>query len=275
MIIKTIAKVLLIALIHPSSIETLFQADKLEFYPVSMTLGMAFLQALTLYFVISMHAGLPRLTVLWKTALIFYGVTFFQSGVEAVVFLNVMQDTMDASQIYGMIQFGLLSTVVTVPAATFIFWEKRSTGITFSLPVSTSIKRITFLSFIYLVVYIFFGALVFKPLAGKHFDTFYGDLQPSAWMLPLQALRGALWAFLAWWLMSILSGSRSKVIWAITAMTAIPITSLLLPVNEHLPEPIKIAHFIEVSSSMLLFGGVTGIYLTRPVKGKSIQGQSK
>ena len=264
---KSVLKILLIAIINPYFLGVW---GNLGTGSLGATVGlpflMSFLQAMAIYFVVSNSPGLTRWTVFWRALIIFYGITYFQSGVEAYLFLNLMQDSMSVDQVYNMFLMGALSTLVMVSLATYLFREERVDNPSFIIPLKTTLTRISVLSFFYVVVYILFGIFVFMPIAGPHFDEFYGDLQPPPWALPFQLFRGLLWSVFAWMVMEMVSGSRQKVVFIITFMIAVPITSLLLPVNEILPGPIRLGHLIEVGSSMILFGWVSGMFLTKPLK---------
>ncbi|MDH5598045.1 MAG: hypothetical protein OEY34_02910, partial [Cyclobacteriaceae bacterium] len=198
--------------------------------------------------------------------LIYYGITYFQSSIEAVLFLKYMQNTMTDAQIYDMIYVGIINSVVMAIASVMLFWKEREVQEMYQYPLGTNLKRIILLGFFYALVYVLFGGFVFKPLAGEHFQTYYGELQIPDWLLPFQVLRGFLWAALAFWTASIISANRRTAIWVITGIITIPFSSLLLPINEIMPAPIRLAHLVEVTSSMLVFGYVAGRVFTKPHK---------
>jgi len=266
--ITVIGKLLLLSVVNPGFIVAVV-ATSSEEYRLSLLMAflMTLLQSIVLYVLVIMHNGQSRMGLLWKATLVFYGTTFLQANIEAVLFLKYMQNTMNNAQIIEMFIAGIVSALVVGPVSVFLFRkEKEKLGLTTVFPLKTNIKRGLALSFIYMMIYIAFGALVFQPLAGEHFQTYYGELQIPPWLFPFQILRGALWTCLAWGTMSIIAGQRSKVIWTITATLAIPITSLLLPFNEIMPAPIRAAHLVELFTSMVAFGLISGWMLTRPLK---------
>ena len=263
---KNIGKIIVLSGINPAFISALFNS------PDPNTLLMAFLmtamQSFVLYLLVSQHNGQPRWSLVWKATLIFYGTTFFQANIEAILFLNYMQNTMSNAQIHNMLMDSLLGAAVVGPVAVFLFWEEKEVAPSDTLPLKNILLRGTGLSFLYMVIYIVFGALVFKPIAGEHYETYYGQLQIPSWLFPFQVVRGGLWTLIAWGTMSIITGTRKQVVWTIAAVLAVPITSLLLPGNDIMPAPIRLGHFIEICSSMLVFGLLAGWILTRPVKEK-------
>ena len=263
---KTFGKLLAISIINPSFIGALSETTSNQYLTgLLMAFLMTLLQAFVIYILVTFHNGQSRKALLWKTTLIFYGTTFLQANIEAVLFLKYMQNTMSDTQINEMLIMGVVSSLIVAPVGVYLFWKEKPDGPRFSFPVKNNLLRGTGVAFLYMVIYTAFGALVFKPLAGDHFQAYYGDLQIPDWLLPFQILRGALWAWLIWGTMHIVSGTRRQVVWYITAVMAIPITSLLLPINEVMPGPIRTAHFVEVGGSMLVFGFLAGRIFTRPL----------
>ncbi|MDH5379715.1 MAG: hypothetical protein OEW75_02615 [Cyclobacteriaceae bacterium] len=264
---KTVLKILLLTAINPGFITSFMDSSSyLNAEASFMAFLMALLQALVLYFLITSHAGISKTDMLWKTFLIFYGVTFFQSGIEAYVFLKYMTNNMDAQAIQQMALFGLTTAIVVSPSAVFLFWKEKEKQERNFLPTNVKLKRLSLIALIYVIIYVAFGALVFIPLAGDHFKSYYGELPNVPWMLPFQYVRGFLWAYLGYAALTLISGNRKTQIGVITTIIAIPITSLLFPVNDLMPAPIRLAHFIEVGSSMITFGLICGMFLTKKIK---------
>ena len=259
-----ILRLLALAVINPIFLMTLpgFSAPGYA-WSLLMAFLTALIQAVVLAETIRNQNGQTKWSVTWKIFALFYGVTFFQSGIEAVLFLHYMQDTMSLVQLNEMILHGLLTTLLVVPVAVLLFYTKRTPEAAAQLPSRTILIRISVLSLAYVVVYIFFGGFVFKPLAGAYFDTYYGNLQLPDWLFPFQVVRGMIWALLAWGLMTLLPPSRTLRIYLTILFIALPISSLLLPVNEIMPAPIRMAHLIEVTSSMVFYGWLCGWYLSR------------
>ncbi len=264
---KNLGKILLLTAAHPLFLLTLPSAGS----PGGVeNLLFAFIAALVPAFVLAQlvthHRGISKWRLMLSLCLLFYGTTFLQSGIEAVLFLNYMQTTMSREQLISMFVFGGVVTVVIVPLSVLLFYSKREPEHSFALPAKTLFLRSAGLGILYMVIYALFGALVFKPLAGEHFNTYYGNMQMPDWLFPFQIIRGFFWVLLAYWLMLLLPANRKYAVYAIVLFIALPFSSLLLPANEVMPAPIRFSHLVEVLSSMLLFAFVVARYLTKPVK---------
>ena len=59
--------------------------------------------------------------------------------------------------------------------------------------------------------------------------------------------------------MKLIFGNRKNQIGVIATVIAVPITSLLLPINEHM----RIVHLVELGLSMITFGLICGLYLIK------------
>jgi len=261
-----ILKLVLLAVVNPGFLATLISVGAPD-YPVRLLLVFisALIQGLGLAAIVLHHNGKGKWELIWKTSLLFYGVTFFQSGIEAVLFLNYMQSTMTQADIYAMVIFGLVNTAVIVPIAVLLFHIQVALSPQLSLPPKTLLLRFSALSMAYMIIYIVFGALVFMPLAGTHFDTYYGNMVMPDWLFPFQIVRGLIWVALAYGVLTLISGERTLLVYITTMFIALPFSSLLLPHNEVMPLPIRMAHLVEILSSMLLFGFLCGRLLTKKV----------
>lgn len=258
-------KLILATVVNPAFVATLLAAGT-EDYAINLllTLATALLQAFALMEVTSSENGLSRWGATWRLALIFYGFTFFQSGIEALLFLSYMQSTMTGADLAAMFLFGLVTTVVTVPVAVALFHRGQSPQ---QAPLlftgQKAIFRMALLSVGYVAVYFLFGALVFKPLAGAQFDAYYGSLQIPDWLVPFQVLRGLIWVLLAYWLMTLVAGDKKRIIYLCIIFITLPFSSLLLPANAVMPLDIRMAHLVEIVTSMALFGYLCARFLVQ------------
>jgi len=124
---------------------------------------------------------------------------------------------------------------------------------------------------LYVVVYFMFGYFVAwqwdetrlfysGTTAIKPFFTHFWDLfRTDPIILPFQVLRGALWTALATLIVRMMKARR----WEASLSVALTFAVLLsLPLglfpNPYMPPMVARSHFFEVSSSMLLFGGIAG-----------------
>ncbi|HII68042.1 MAG TPA: hypothetical protein HA302_08610, partial [Thermococcaceae archaeon] len=123
----------------------------------------------------------------------------------------------------------------------------------FSLPLKTWIWKLLLIGIAYMVIYTVFGALVFKPLAGKAFDEYYANLQMPAWILPFQILRGIVWGLLAIPIVKMIDEWK-KARLTVALLYSVLMAGLLLLPNPYMPDVIRRAHFVEVLLSNFLFG---------------------
>lgn len=118
------------------------------------------------------------------------------------------------------------------------------------------IIKLALVAIIYALIYVLFGALVFKPLAGAAFDEFYAGLQMPDWIIPFQLIRGILFAFLTFPVIPMLKGSFGETSWTASLLYSVLLASLVLPPDEFMPTTIRLSHMIELFTSMFIFGWI-------------------
>jgi hypothetical protein len=103
--------------------------------------------------------------------------------------------------------------------------------------------------------------LVFRPLAGDAFQEFYAGLQLPAWIVPFQMVRGLVWAALALPVIKMMEGELWEIKLAVALLFSVLMGSLLLMPNPYMPDAIRLAHLVEVSSSNFVFGWIVATVL--------------
>lgn len=209
--------------------------------------------------------------------LVYAGITVFQTQIEAIVFLQYLKNIIPAAAMPALIVNDTFRAAIITAAAVVIF-DKFKTA---TLPESASqplhlsawqwIWKIGALAVIYVFIYLLFGALVAKPLAGAAFDEYYANLQLPPWIIPFQMIRGAIWVLLTIPLIRMLRGSWLEIGLAVALMLSVPISSLVIPPNEFMPAPIRWAHFVELLTSMFLLGWIDYWLLTWRLQPKTLQ----
>ena len=170
----------------------------------------------------------------------------------------------------------MLAPLPSIAAATLVsvkFFGCRDKALK-AAPVSLMplVKRIAVLGIIYVAIYFLFGYFVawrFEELrvfySGSGEDAgFIGQLMNNEPVVyPFQFLRGMMFAALTIPLLSML---RDKKKVAVTSVCLVYLTTALVLIipNPLFPDMVRWAHFIEMFSSMLLFGVITGIVLNKP-----------
>ena len=105
------------------------------------------------------------------------------------------------------------------------------------------------------------GTTAIKPFFTHFWDLFFVE---DPIIIPFQLLRGALWTLLAIVIVRMIKAKRweTSLVVAITFAVLLSLPLGLFP-NPYMPPIVAWSHFIEVSSSMLLFGGVAGWIMYR------------
>ncbi len=132
------------------------------------------------------------------------------------------------------------------------------------------------LAAVYLLIYILFGYFVaWQSPAVREFYTGTTDLQPffthlrnqfiagNPWLGPFQLLRGCLWVGLALLTVRMIRGSTGTKAALTGLVFGILIAAPCLIPNAFLPTPVRLIHFVELITSMLLFGVLAGWVLER------------
>ena len=203
------------------------------------------------------------------TFFVFYGVTTFLSQIETVVFLQYLTDIVPPEMVPSLFLQGAITAVIFSPLAVLIHGRMRGKeeapepNQRLVMPWTEWLWKLLAIAVIYMVIYISFGAFVFTPLAGKAFQEYYGDLQMPGWILPFQMLRGLIWAALALPVIRMMKGRWWEAGLAVALLFSVLMASSLLLPNELMPKAIRMAHFVEVSSSNFLFGWIVVWLLNR------------
>ena len=213
------------------------------------------------------------LKLIGAVGLIQFGVETFMTQIETLYFNHALQ--MATSEWLSIVAAGALRALVFAPLAALIFDKIRkptqSDGHgTAPIPSRLGI-RVVALALFYVVVYFMFGYFVawqsaetrmfysgttaIKPFVAHFEDFFRAD--PA--IIPFQVLRGALWTALAYVIARVIGGKRWEASLAVALIFAALLSSGvgLFP-NPYMPAAVRQSHFIEIVSSMLLFGGVAG-----------------
>jgi len=219
----------------------------------------------------------------WKLILtiffIYYGVTTFMTQIESVVFLQYLVDIIPVEATPGLFLNGAISAVIISPVAVILYGKykkstvENGTNQRLIMPAKQWIWKVLIIAVIYVFIYLLFGALVAKPLAGKAFDEYYANLQMPSWIIPFQILRGIIWILISLPIIRMMKGKIWETKLAVSLVLSVLISSLVIPPNEFMPSAIRHAHFVEIFLSMFLFGWITVWILTfkRKTKGSNEQ----
>jgi hypothetical protein len=231
------------------------------------------IDALVLSFLI-LRSPWRGLKLVGAVILVHFGVETFMAQIETLYFNSAVQ--MGTAEFVGIVAAGALRALIFAPLAVFILGkmkksvqpgEKRAAAVP-----SAWGKRFAALAVFYVVVYFTFGYFVAwqweetrlyysGTTAIKPFFTHFRDLflTEDPIIIPFQLLRGALWTYLATAIVRMIKAKRWEASLAV-ALTFAVLLSLPLGLfpNPYMPPMVARSHFFEVSSSMLLFGGIAG-----------------
>ena len=229
-----------------------------DFFPLWL---MGFLQALVIGYPI-MRTSWSGWRLIGTVFLIYFGITTFMTQIETVVFLQYLVDIVPTEDTFNLFFNGAVTAAILAPKVVVIHGKyfRTEEGIEQTAKIVMNIRqwivKLGLVALIYASIYILFGALVFKPLAGAAFDEYYAGLQMPAWIIPFQLIRGILFAFLAFPVIRMLKGSFWETGWTVSLLYSVLLASLVLPPNEFMPATIRFTHMIELFTSMFLFGWI-------------------
>jgi len=231
------------------------------------------INALVLSFLI-LRSRWYGLKLIGAVILVLFGVETFMAQIETLYFNSAVQ--MGTAEYVGIVAAGALRALIFAPLAVFIFGKMKKPvqpeekGAA-ELP-SDWRKRFAVLAVIYVVVYFMFGYFVAWQWEGtrlyysgttaiKPFFTHFWDLffTEDPFIIPFQLLRGVLWTSLALIIVLMIKAKQWETSLAV-ALTFAVLLSLPLGLfpNPYMPPLVARSHFFEISSSMLLFGGIAG-----------------
>jgi len=204
------------------------------------------------------------------TFLVLYGVMTFLSQIETVVFLQYLVEIVPAEQIPGLFLNGAITAAIFSPLAVLIHGrmrevkEEQQPDQRLVMSWTRWLWKLILVAVSYLVIYICFGMFVFLPLAGEAGQEYYADLQLPVWILPFQLLRGLIWAALALPVIRMMKGRWWEAGLAVSLLFSVLMGALLLVPTEFMPDAVRFAHLVEVSSSNFLFGWIVALALALP-----------
>jgi hypothetical protein len=194
--------------------------------------------------------------------------------IETLYFNSALQ--MGRAEFAAIVAAGAVRALIFAPLAVLILGRMRKSEQpeeerAMAAPSSWGM-RFAGLAVFYVVVYFVFGYFVAwqweatrlfytGTAAIKPFFTHFGDLflREDPVIIPFQLLRGALWTALALAIVWMIGARR----WETSLAVALTFALLLsLPIglfpNPYMPPMVRQAHFFELLSSMLVFGGIAG-----------------
>jgi hypothetical protein len=213
-------------------------------------------------------------------ATIHFGVETFMSQIETLYFNSSVQMPLDF--LGSLVLAGFLRAVIFAPLVVLIFGKFKAPPTPpaplAQYPKRILAQRIVGISVFYIIIYFLFGYFVawqqpdlrfyytgstdIKPFF-QHFSDLF--LIEDHFIIPFQFLRGLLWAALALIIVRLMQTPRLVTALTVSMSFIILLTfALVIFPNAFMPPAVAQAHFLELVSSMFVFGIVATWVLYPP-----------
>ncbi len=242
-------------------------------------LGVSLVNALVLAYPI-VRSRWHGLKLIGVVVLLEFGIETFMSQIETLFFGSAFSIPSDVMR--TIILSGALRALIFAPLAVLILGKMRSHGeqagpnTRLAMPWRSWVGRLALLPVIYLCLYFLFGYYVAwqspdvrQLYAGTtaiepFFQHMAGVVQGNPWIFPFQVLRSWLWIGLALPVVRMMKGRPWETALAVGLALGLLLTSQLLIPNPYMPAPVRLAHFLETSSSNFIYGALIGWLFSAP-----------
>lgn len=207
--------------------------------------------------------------------LVHFGVQTFMSQIETIFFGSAFN--ISASEMTSIILTGFLTALFFSFLAVLIMGKMRkptedqpSAGVLI-FSAKDWATRLVLLPLAYLAIYFLFGYFIawqspdvrqlytgstaIEPFFTHLANIFQGD----ATIIPFQFMRGLIWIGLAFPVLRMTKGSAWEKAIVIGLLFGLLLTTQLMFPNPYMPAPVRLAHFIETSTSTFLYGVFIGM----------------
>lgn len=205
-------------------------------------------------------------------------VEFFNMQIETWYFRKAFP-VLSVIDIFLLMGVGILPLVISIfLGIKFFIGKNRQNNLLQKSPFNfiSIISVLSVLGIIYTIIYFVFGYFVawqYKEVqafySGQFFNSFSGQMQNNweamAEIFPFQFLRGIIFAF-AGYLLFQLTEFKTKMFFLLSFLLFIIPGLLLLIHNPLFPEVVRMAHFYEVSTSMILFSTIVSWGFSTSIK---------
>ncbi len=253
---------LVFALVLPRQ-QSISDAEQAVVFPALLTLS--FLNTAVLTYVVfrSRWTGWKLIVTL---CFVIFGVTTVMPQIETAVFVSLPEGMLPR-----LFLAGFLFSIVFSPLAVLLLGKLKVTDphieVADRLPhtVNEWIFKLSLIAVVYVILYFTFGYFVAwqSPAvrtyyggtdAGNFSVQMYDTLRDSPWLLPLQLLRGLLWAALAIPVIRLMKGGWWEAGLAVALLFGVVMNTQLLLPNPLMPRDVRMAHLVETAASNFIFG---------------------
>ena len=206
--------------------------------------------------------------------LVLFGVQTFMSQIETLFFGSAFN--IPLAEMKSIILSGFLTAFLFSFLAVLIMGKMRKVDeVESAAPLNLSAKewavRLSLLPVAYIVIYFIFGYFVAwqspdvrllytGSTSIEPFFTHMGHtLQNGFEIIPFQFVRGLVWIGFALLIIKMTTGATWKKAIVVGLLLGLLLTSQLLFPNPYMPAPVRLAHFIETSTSTFLYGVLVSV----------------
>ena len=240
----------------------------------SGVIGYSFLihliKALIIFFICS-YSSKPKINLFISLFCTLFIVEYFNLQIETWYFRKAFP-VLSVRDIFLLMVVGVLPLAMSIVLGIKLFYGRKKQNNLFQKSPFSRSRLITILSaigIVYAAIYFLFGYFVawqFEEVqvfySGHFFDSFARQMQNNweamADIFPFQFLRGIIFAF-AGYLLFQLTEFNTKIFFSLSFLLFLIPGLLLLIHNPLFPDAVRMAHFYEVSTSMILFSAIVSL----------------
>ncbi|MEZ4663673.1 MAG: hypothetical protein R2911_39570 [Caldilineaceae bacterium] len=230
----------------------------------------------------------------WKLAgalfLAQYGIETVMPQIETVVFNQALQ--LSTPQIVSLFVSGFVRALIFAPLAVWVLGKSRRQETAADLNDRLHFSgrawaiRLTLLAALYTVIYFVFGYFVaWQSPALRQFYSGSTAILPffthmaqtlasDPWLALVQFGRGYLWVLIVLPVVRMFKGGMVETCFALALVLAVLLADFILFPNPFMPAAVRLAHFVELTSSMALFGVLIGWVLWQGAIHRNAAGNS-
>jgi hypothetical protein len=200
-----------------------------------------------------------------------FGITTFMTQLETLIFGSAFP-ALSTNDVYLLVLNALVEDMMFVPFAVLIMGKWKSNDQAMQpLFQKSHLVSAAILAVIYPILYFFFGYFVaWQSSAVREFyaTTTITTAQPL--LTFIQIGRGFLWVIAGLPLLVLFEKRIDKNITSVLCYGLFPSIGLFFP-NPLMPEPVRMAHFVELTISMAIFGLLFGWLMIKKKPATSLQ----
>jgi hypothetical protein len=212
----------------------------------------------------------------------FFGINGFLAQIESLVFLKQLVNILPDGMLFHIVLNSALLGAALAVLTPLFYGKLKGPSETnpdsgwLRMPVTDWVWKLSLIGVAYVIIYLAFGALVAKPIAGEVFSQYYAGLKLPVWFIPFQFARGLVWAATAIPILFLMRGTPRDSGMTIGIMFALFIGIIMIVPNPLFPDQMRIGHLVELLTSSFVLGWTVVLILTigRNRADKMIEGKT-